>query len=162
MRKDLVDPVVFVLSVDKNGKPNGMVAGWNMKVSYNPPTIAISLYENNNTQKLIRESKEFVIAYPSPEMQKDLEYFGSSSGVTDDKFKQSGIKTAQGIYGKTPILADARINFECELISFVKPSDHYVFFGTIKVAHLKEEKPQLFYKGRNSHGERVFDNADPI
>lgn len=162
MRRDLVDPVVFVLSVDKDGNPNGLIAGWNMKTSYNPPTVAIALYENNNTQKLIRESKEFVIAYPSPEMQADLEYFGSSSGAGEDKFKKSGIKTLPGTVGKTPLLAGARLNLECELINFVKQGDHYIFFGEVKAAHLNKDKPQLFYIGRDSSGERVFSSVKPL
>lgn len=162
MRRDLVDPVVFVLSVDKNGKPNGLIAGWNMKTSYNPPTIAVALYENNNTQKLIRESKEFVIAYPSPEMREQVEYFGTSSGASEDKFMQSGIKILPGTVGKTPILADARINLECELASIVKSNDHYIFFGNVKFAHLNPEKEQLFYIGRDGNGDRVFDSVKPL
>ena len=30
---------VFVLSVDKKGKPSGMIAAWNMKCSFDPPCI---------------------------------------------------------------------------------------------------------------------------
>ena len=66
MRRSLIEPTVFVLSVDADGKPNGLAAGWNMKCSYDPPTLAVALSENNNTHQLILESKQFVVAVPTP------------------------------------------------------------------------------------------------
>jgi len=44
---------VFVLSIDENNKPSGMIAGWNMKCSSNPPLFAVALSKKGNTQKLI-------------------------------------------------------------------------------------------------------------
>ena len=68
---------VFVISVDNKGKPNGMVAGWNMKCSVDPPLFAVALSKRGNTQKLIRESKEFVIAVPNKKLERAVEFFGS-------------------------------------------------------------------------------------
>src|SRR5277367_1249155 len=124
MRRSLIEPTVFVLSVDANGKPNGMAAGWNMKCSYEPPTLAVALHDIKNTHKLILASKEFVVVVPSSELRDQLEYFGSISGADVDKFAESGIATLPGTVGKTPLLADARINFECRLHSYAKPADH--------------------------------------
>ena len=157
MRRNLIEPTVFVISVDKDGRPNGMAAGWNMKCSYDPPTLAVAILKTNNTCRLIKESKEFVIAVPTPELRKDLEYFGNVHGFDVDKFKETGIKTLPGTAGRTPLLADARINFECKLHSSAQPADHVIFFGTIQAAHYDKSKDQLFYKGRNNAGERVFD-----
>lgn len=156
MRRSLVEPTVFVLSVGVDGKPSGMAAGWNMKCSYDPPTWAVALHDIKNTHKLILESKEFVVAVPTPELREKLEYFGSVSGATLDKFTESGIATIPGTAGLTPLLADARLNFECKLHSYAKPADHFVFFGTILAAHLNEEKEQLFYTGRDKTGQRTF------
>lgn len=159
MRSSLVEPTVFVLSVDKHGKPSGMAAGWNMKISYSPPMIAVALHDIKNTHKLILESKEFVVVVPSKEQRELIEYFGSVSGKDVDKFKQAKVITLPGTVGKTPLLKDARINYECTLHSWAKPADHYVFFGEIKAAHLDEKKEQLFYTGRNDDGKRTFSSV---
>lgn len=156
MRRNLIEPTVFVLSVDNDGKPNGMAAGWNMKCSYEPPTLAVAVLGTNNTCKLIMESKQFVLAVPTPELRESLEYFGSVHGNVADKFKETGIKTIPGTKGKTPLLTDARINFECKLHSYAKPADHYIFFGTIEAAHYDQSKEQLFYVGRDKNFKRVF------
>ena len=156
MRKHKVEPCVFVLSVDRDGNPNGMIAGWNMKVSYNPPMIAVALSKMDNTQRLIRESKEFVVSSPSPELLEALEYFGSTTGAKVKKFKETGVRTLPATKIKTPILADAKTNFECKLHSFTEPGDHYIFVGEIVAAHHDPEKKQLFYAGRDEKGDRVF------
>lgn len=158
MRRSIIEPVVFVIFVDKNGKLSGMTASWNMKVSYEPPMIAIAIYDVQNTSKLILESKEFTVSVPSPELRETLEYFGSVSGADVDKFAVSGVKTQPATRIKSPLLSDARINFECKLHSYVKPADHYVFFGEIVAAHLNEAKEQLFYTGRVKDGSRSFDS----
>jgi len=159
MRRSIIEPVVFVISVDNNGKPNGMTASWNMKVSYEPPMLAIALQDSKNTHKLILQSKEFTVSIPSPELKEQIEYFGSVSGKDIDKFAISGIKNQPATKIRPPLLSDARINFECKLHSYLKPADHYIFFGEIVAAHLDETKEQLFYTGRvENNGARTFDS----
>lgn len=156
MRRHKIEPCAFILSIDKEGKPNGMIAGWNTKVSYDPPMIAVAVSKRKNTQRLIHESKEFVVASPSPELREAVEYFGSVSGTDVDKFKETGVKILPATKIKTPLLADARVNFECKLHSFTEPGDHYIFIGEIVAAHYDEKKKQLFYAGRDEQGNRVF------
>lgn len=156
MRRHSVEPAVFVLSVDENGKPSGMAAGWNMKCSYKPPMIAVALSKNNYTQTLVRTSKEFVVAVPSPELQEQLEYFGSVSGRDVNKIEKTGIKTIPSSKLKSPLLADARINFECKLYKVIETGDHYLCVGEILAAHYNVDKDQLYFTGRDPAGNRVF------
>jgi len=114
---------VFVVSVNKNKTPSGMIAGWNMKCSIEPPLFAVALSKKGNTHKLIQDSKEFVVAIPSQKLVKELEYFGSVSGVQFDKFKETGIKTKKAEFIKSPLILDATINFECKLYKEIKSGD---------------------------------------
>ena len=84
---------VFVISVDENNKPNIMVAGWQMRCSYDPPLFAISLSKKGYTNKLIHKKKEFVIALPNKKLEKYVEFFGSNHGDKIDKFKESKLET---------------------------------------------------------------------
>ena len=45
------DKPVFVISVDKNKKPSGMICAWNMKASDVPAVLAVSLWKKGNTHK---------------------------------------------------------------------------------------------------------------
>tara|TARA_Y100000310_G_C20618080_1_gene781750 strand:- start:812 stop:1249 length:438 start_codon:yes stop_codon:yes gene_type:complete len=119
---------VFVISHDK-GKPNGMVAAWYMKCSYDPPLMIVSLSKRGHTQKLIRESKEFVIAVPNKDLVKEVEFFGSNHGWEVDKFKETGVEIVPASVVKSPLLAEATLNFELQLEKEVDVGDHYIFIG---------------------------------
>ena len=145
---------VFVISHDK-GKPNGMVAAWYMKCSYDPPMMLVSLSKRGNTQKLIRKSKEFVIAVPNKKLIKEVDYFGSISGREVDKFKETGIKTTPAAVVKAPLLAEATLNFELKLNKEVDLGDHILFIGDVVKAYHSEGKRVLFQVDKVS-GEREF------
>jgi flavin reductase (DIM6/NTAB) family NADH-FMN oxidoreductase RutF len=134
---------VFVISVDKEGKPNGMVASWKTRCSWKPEKIAVVLSKQGNTHQLIRESKEFVIAVPNKSLQKEVEFFGSRSGKNIDKFVVTGIKTQKAKFIKTPLLKDATINFECRLDKEVEVADHIMFIGDILASYIDEKKKVL-------------------
>ena len=148
------DRCVFVISVDSDGKPNGMIAGWNMKCSYDPPLFAVALSGKGNTQKLIRESGEFVIAVPNKSLEEEVKFFGSVSGSKIDKFQESGIATLEAQKVKSPLLKDATINYECKLHQEVEAGDHIIFIGEVVAAHHAEGKKALFYEKKD--GERIF------
>jgi flavin reductase (DIM6/NTAB) family NADH-FMN oxidoreductase RutF len=147
---------VFVISVDKQGNPNGMVAGWNMKCSLQPPLFAVALSKKGNTQRLIHESKEFVVAVPNKSLEEQVCFFGSVPGNDVDKFAESKIATTPAKHVKSPLLQDATINFECALENMVEVGDHYLFIGRILAAHITKGKKVLLNMGK-SDGERVFE-----
>lgn len=148
---------VFVLSYDNlNDRPNGMVANWHMICSYNPPLIAVALQKQKNTQRLIKESKEFVIAVANKELEKTVRVFGYVSGKDHDKFKMTKVRTKKSKFLKTPLLKDATLNYECKLVKEVEIGDHIMFIGKILTAYINKNKKILFNTGRNTQGERIF------
>ena len=134
---------VFVISIDENGKPSGMIAGWNMKCSMEPPLFAVSLSKKGYTHKLIQQSKEFVIAVPNKELEKSLLLFGSTHGDETDKFAESKIKTAKAEFVKSPLIKNATINFECELFKEIDSGDHIIFIGKILASYINKDKKVL-------------------
>ncbi len=134
---------VFVLSVDKQGKPGGMIAGWSMRCSLDPPLYAVSLQKQGYTHELIRQSREFVIAVPNKELEEALLFFGSTHSNEVDKFSETGVRTALAKKVRTPLLTDATLNFECELLNEVDAGDHLLFIGTVVAAHINQNKKVL-------------------
>lgn len=135
---------VFVLSIDERGFPNGMVAGWNMKCSFDPPMLAVAIGKGRNTKKLIDQSREFVIAVPNLDMVQAVNYFGNNSGEKINKFKQTGIKTMPSQRINTPLLKDATINYECSLDAVYPAGDHDIYLGRVLKAYMNENKTILF------------------
>ena len=146
---------VFVISVDKDDNPNGMVAGWNTKCSMDPPLFAVALSKKNNTHKLIHQSKEFVIAVPNKGLEKEVKFFGSHKGKEVDKFKATGIETLRAKFIKPPLIKKATFNFECKLVKEVDAGDHIVFIGKILAAYWNKGKKVLLNM-KSVRGKRVF------
>jgi len=134
---------VFVISVDKKGRPSGMIAGWNMKCSTKPSLFAVALWKGGYTHKLIQQSKEFVIAVPNKKLQKAVEFFGSKHGNKVDKFKETKIETLKARYLKSPLIKNATVNFECKLVKKVNAGDHIIFIGKILASYINKSKKVL-------------------
>jgi flavin reductase (DIM6/NTAB) family NADH-FMN oxidoreductase RutF len=149
------ESVVFVISSGKDGRPSGMAAAWVTRCSMQPPMLAVSVGKSRYTHKLIRESKEFVIAVPNKELEKELLYFGSASGSKVDKFKATGIETEAAKVVKPPLIKRATINFECVLEKEVEAGDHTLFIGRVVAAHVNKGKKIMMSMGRIAF-RRVF------
>ncbi len=146
---------VFVISIDKEGKPSGMIAGWNMRCSSNPPLFAVSLSKKRYTYKLIQESKEFVIAVPNKKLEKQVVFFGSTHGDQIDKFKETKIEIQSSKLIKSPLIKNATINFECKLEKEIDSGDHVIFIGKILNSYINEDKKVLLNM-RKVGGKREF------
>jgi len=148
--------VVFVLSFDReNNRPSGMVAGWNTICSFDPYMIAVAIWKGGYTHKLIRDTKEFVVAIPNKSLEKAIEVFGEQHGDKIDKFKISKVACTKAKFVKVPLLSEATINFECKLEKEVDCADHILFIGKIIASHINENKKVLLYMGER-RGKRVF------
>jgi flavin reductase (DIM6/NTAB) family NADH-FMN oxidoreductase RutF len=133
-----------------------MVAGWNMRCSRVPPLLAVSLQKRGHTHKLIRQSREFVVAVPNKGLEREVRFFGSAHGNEVDKFKETGIATEKAKFLKSPLLKKATINFECKLEKEVEAGDHIIFVGRVLAARVSKNKGVLMNMGWKE-GERVFE-----
>jgi flavin reductase (DIM6/NTAB) family NADH-FMN oxidoreductase RutF len=147
--------IVFVISVDKNKKPNGLVAARFMKCSRNPPLVAVSIDKKSNTHHLIKTSKEFVVAIANQDLLPHVEVFGRESGMDVDKFEKTKIKTIPAKHIETPLLKEATINFECKLESELSVGSSTLFLGKVIATHINKDKKILFNYGRG-YGEYIF------
>lgn len=147
---------VFVVSIDKDGRPSGMIAGWQMKCSMDPPLFAVSLSKKGYTHRLIHESREFVIAVPGKSLEEEVKFFGSRHGDEVDKFSETGLATSQAQFVKSPLIREATVNFECRLEKEVDSGDHIIFIGRILASYVDKDKKVLLNM-KKANGERVYD-----
>jgi len=145
----------FVLSSDVKGKPSGMIAAWHTKLSHEPPLMGVCLFNSQNTRRLISESKEFILAIPDKKLLPAIKIFGEFHGDKINKFEVSKVKTFKIEDFKTPLLADATINFACKLVKTVPMGDHMFFVGQVKKAYVNDGQKILLSYGKKN-GKRVF------
>ena len=148
---------VLVVSVDETHRPNIITLGWNMPTSHTPPMALISVGVMRHSHELIQASKEFVLVFPSIELEAEARYCGTHSGRDVDKFKETGLTPVPAKYVQPPLIAEGVVNMECKVVGALRTGDHTVFAGEIVTAHLSQvPKNVLFNMGPDEHGRRRF------
>ena len=79
------EQVVIAIAKDAGGKCNPIALGWTMITSSNPPMLAIAIGIGRYSLEAVRHAREFVVAFPSIEMEREMLYFGTVSGRDEDK-----------------------------------------------------------------------------
>jgi len=145
IRRKYPEPMVLIISCDAEGRPNVMPAGWSMVASGRPPMLAVSVGHGRYTHKLIEETGEFVMAFPSEEMKSLIEYTGSCSGRDVDKFTKYNIETIKSKHVKPPLIKDAVACFECKVRGKLTAGDHTIFAGEVLASYISDENINRLY-----------------
>ena len=134
------DEVVLAITRSKDGRVNAMAIGWVCIVSDEPPMFLLGIDDPAYTLELIRENKEFVIAYPSKSMAKESLYFGTTHGHNIDKGKVSGLTFEAASVVDVPLLSDAVANFECRLVTEYRPGNCPLVVGEVVASSVNTDE----------------------
>ena len=137
------EQVVLAITKSKDGRINLMAIGWVCIVSDEPPMFLLGIDDPAYTLELIRESKEFVIAYPSRSMAKETLYCGTTHGHNIAKGKISGLKFEPASTVDVPLLADAVANFECRLVTEYRPGNCPLVVGQVVASSVNTDNSIL-------------------
>jgi flavin reductase (DIM6/NTAB) family NADH-FMN oxidoreductase RutF len=128
--------IAVVVARDKNGRCNPITVGWHTTTSFHPPMLAISIGKARYSCEVIREAREFVIAFMAKDQEKEYMYYGSNSGRNIDKLKEWKTATQPATRVNSVLLADANANFECRITGELETGDHWIFAAEIIAAHV--------------------------
>ncbi|GAB1468764.1 flavin reductase family protein [Candidatus Cloacimonadota bacterium] len=118
---------------------------WFMRTSIQPPMFAISIGLSRYSHDCLEANRFFNLVFPSPEMKALLTLCGSTSGRDIDKFTAGDVKFIAGKLHKLPILTDALVNFECEVVSQVRSGDHTIYIGQVHYSWHNSDQALFFY-----------------
>ena len=129
------EQVVLAITKASDGRINLMAIGWVAIVSDDPVMYMIGIDDNAYTLELIRQQKEFVLAFPARSMAQETLFFGTVHGHDRNKGAESGLDFAPASVINTPILSDAVVNFECRLVAEYRPGNCPLVVGQVIAAH---------------------------
>ena len=66
-----------------------MTASWVSVVCATPPMVAVAIRPERHTYGLVRETGEFVLNIPPASLLRAVDFCGTASGETVDKFAQA-------------------------------------------------------------------------
>ena len=134
------EQVVLVTTRSRQGKANVMAVGWVAIASGEPLMFVLGIDDEALTYRLIRRTREFVVAFPNERQTKETLYVGTRHGHRIDKFAGCGLKTQSAAVVKAPLVADAVANFECRLVEITRPGDCPLVVGRVAAAHVNTRK----------------------
>jgi flavin reductase (DIM6/NTAB) family NADH-FMN oxidoreductase RutF/rubredoxin len=126
---------VYVIASKKGDALNGQVANTVFQLSYEPPTIAVSINKNNLTHEYIRDSKVFAVSILSQDAPlSTIGRFGFKSGRDVKKFEGIAYKTGQS---GAPYLTEHTLSIiEARVVQEFDANTHTVFVGEITGAEI--------------------------
>lgn len=130
------EQVAIAVVRDLQGRYNPITLGWVMPASMQPPMLAMAIGRNRYTAEALRQSREFVLAFPAESQAEAAKYFGSHSGRDTNKFSAVRCETERAHKVDSRLLTDAVANFECKLVREVESGDHLIFIGEVVACHV--------------------------
>jgi flavin reductase (DIM6/NTAB) family NADH-FMN oxidoreductase RutF len=131
---------VTVIATETADGPHGMTANAFMSQSLSPKLVVISLNENAQMLKKIKESGQFSVNILT-EDQKELSmiFAGQTIGNQEVRFEY--------LDGK-PVLPGALAQVACNVKSEYIEGDHSLFIGEVTDIRLEDGEPLIFSKGK--------------
>ena len=139
LKRKYPEQVVLVTTRNPKGRANVMAVGWAAIASGEPPMFVLGIDAGAYTYRLIRETKEFVVAFPGERMGPGVLYAGSHHGHKIDKFAHRHLATQASAKVAAPLIAGAVANFECKLVRIFKPGDCPLIIGKVIAAHMHRD-----------------------
>ena len=133
---------VYVVSTWDNGRPTGCTANSAMQITSTPATIAVSINQDNYTNKCINETGKFAISIMAEDSTPSIiGTFGFRSGKDNDKFAEVEYQVRDYL----PVVSDACGYIVCDVIDRMETATHTVFLGEVKGAELFGDREAMTY-----------------
>ncbi|MDZ7874026.1 MAG: flavin reductase [Rhizobium sp.] len=132
---------VNVVSTMVGDKRYGFTASAVCSVSDTPPTLLVCINRAISCFPAFESARHFCVNTLMPGQEDISNAFGGLT-PTEDRFSFG--QWGKGIIG-TPVLLDASVSFECELVNAIDEATHRVFFGRVLAVRENEERGALLY-----------------
>ncbi|HHF53228.1 MAG TPA: flavin reductase family protein [candidate division WOR-3 bacterium] len=130
--------LVAVVGINTTRKRNLIPVVWHTALSFSPPLYAVSISPRRFSFRLILEAQAFTVNFLGYDHLELVDKLGSVSGRDIDKFSKFNLKYFEGELTGAPVLEDAYLTLECELIEHLKTGDHTLFTGEVLRTYIEK------------------------
>ena len=115
-------------------------------VSDDPPTVLVCLNARNAKNSVFGESGRFALNCLASHHRPLADGFAGFSDLdVDGRFGLADWKT---LVTGAPVLADALVSFDCQVVEIKEMSTHLILFGEVKAIHMGPAGSALVYMNR--------------
>jgi flavorubredoxin/flavin reductase (DIM6/NTAB) family NADH-FMN oxidoreductase RutF len=131
---------LYIITAKKSEAASAMLASWVAQASFEPLGITIAVAKDRAIESFMHVGDRFVLnVLEEGSYQVLMKHFLRRFAPGADRF--AGIKTYSASNG-SPILADALAYLECEVVSRLESSDHWVVYSTVDAGRVSKTDSQ--------------------
>ncbi len=104
---------------------------WCAPLSAEPTLIGIALHPARHTHDMVRASGEFALSIPGRRLLHHVQYFGTTSGLEEDKLGRSKLPWFRGEHVSAPLLEGCLGWIECSVEDARAVGDHTLYIGRL-------------------------------
>lgn len=126
---DDIAAAVAIVSATRGSALHAITVDSFLDVSYDPPTMAVSIYSGSRMMETLETSSHFAISLLNSEQRGISERLGASGQPLYGSLK--GIDTFPAPHAGQPVLAEAVAWFELKLIEVLEVATHNIVVGEV-------------------------------
>jgi flavin reductase (DIM6/NTAB) family NADH-FMN oxidoreductase RutF len=137
---------VTVITVDDDGKVEGMTANAFSSVSLNPLLVLVCVDREARTHAHLHARKRFGVNVLSEEQRAIADYYARPDRTHERAEQESGARFDRTAHG-TPVLRGSLAYLECRIQTVQEAGDHTIFIAEVEDALANEGEPLLYFRG---------------
>jgi flavin reductase (DIM6/NTAB) family NADH-FMN oxidoreductase RutF len=125
---------LYIITATKGNVSSAMLASWVSQASFEPPGLTIAVAKDRAIESLMQTGDRFVLnVLEEGKYQPLMKHFLKRFKPGDDRF--AGVKIQTATNGSL-ILIDALAYLECEVVSRMECSDHWLVYSKVTVGRI--------------------------
>lgn len=125
---------LYIITAQKGENSSAMLASWVNQASFEPPGFTVAVAKDRAIESLMQVHDTFVLnILEQNNYQPLMKHFLKRFPPGADRF--AGVKTQIADNG-SPILIDALAYLECEVVSRMECSDHWIVYSQVKAGRV--------------------------
>jgi flavorubredoxin/flavin reductase (DIM6/NTAB) family NADH-FMN oxidoreductase RutF len=125
---------LYIITATKDHISSAMLASWVSQASFEPPGFTIAVAKDRAIESLMQVGDKFVLnILEEGKYQPLMKHFLKRFKPGADRF--AGVKTQTATNG-SPILTDALAYLECEVVSRMECSDHWIVYSKVTTGRI--------------------------
>ena len=120
---------LYILTANKRELNGAMLASWVTQASFDPPGFTVAVAKDRAIESLMQVGDSFVLnILEEGKYQPLMKHFLKRFRPGADRFEGVNVQTANN---GSPILVDALAYLECEVVSRMECSDHWIVYSKV-------------------------------
>lgn len=125
---------LYIITAQKSDVKGAMVASWVTQASFEPPGFTVAVAKDRAIESLMQVGDRFVLnILEEGKYQPLMKHFLKRFPPGADRFEGVNVQTAKN---GSPILGEALAYLECEVVSRMEASDHWIVYSKVETGRI--------------------------